>query len=194
MKQNASSKNGRKKPPTTRTLVIIRPTVVFGKNNRGNVYNLLRQIVSGKFVMIGRGFNQKSMAYVENLTAFIKHTLNFQPGVHTYNYIDKADFTMNALVAFVYKSLRKKPKVRIRVPYALGYSVGMFFDLIAKIKNTKFAISAIRVKKFCSDSVFDTSIPETGFVPAVSLEEGLDKTIRHEFIETHQNKEVFYTE
>lgn len=187
-------KEWQKEAPATRTLVIIRPTVVFGKNNRGNVYNLLRQIVSGKFVMIGRGVNQKSMAYVENLTAFIKYTLNFQPGVHTYNYIDKPDFTMNALVAFVYKSLKKKPKVRIRMPYGLGYSVGMFFDFIAKITNTKFSISAIRVKKFCSDSVFDTSIPETGFVPAVSLKEGLDQTIRHEFIETHQNKEVFYTE
>ncbi len=30
-------------------LVTIRPTVVFGENNRGNVYNLFRQIASGHF-------------------------------------------------------------------------------------------------------------------------------------------------
>lgn len=41
--------------PTERTLVIIRPTVVFGEQNRGNVYNLLRQIASGRFVMVGHG-------------------------------------------------------------------------------------------------------------------------------------------
>jgi nucleoside-diphosphate-sugar epimerase len=41
--------------PEVRTLVIIRPTVVFGEQNRGNVYNLLRQIASGKFVMVGGG-------------------------------------------------------------------------------------------------------------------------------------------
>ena len=34
-----------------RTLVIIRPTVIFGEGNRGNVYNLLRQIASRKFLM-----------------------------------------------------------------------------------------------------------------------------------------------
>lgn len=35
--------------------VIISPTVIFGEQNRGNVYNLLRQIASGKFPMVGKG-------------------------------------------------------------------------------------------------------------------------------------------
>ena len=39
--------------PLNRTLVIVRPTVVFGPGNRGNVYNLLKQIASKRFVMIG---------------------------------------------------------------------------------------------------------------------------------------------
>ena len=43
---------------------IIRPTVIFGERNRGNVYNLLKQISSGKFLMVGKGENKKSMAYV----------------------------------------------------------------------------------------------------------------------------------
>ena len=58
--------------PAQRTLVIIRPTVVFGEQNRGNVYNLLRQIASGKFVMVGHGENRKSMAYVETVAAFVE--------------------------------------------------------------------------------------------------------------------------
>ena len=32
--------------PENRSLVIVRPTVVFGERNRGNVFNLLRQIAS----------------------------------------------------------------------------------------------------------------------------------------------------
>jgi nucleoside-diphosphate-sugar epimerase len=50
------------KDPENRKLVIVRPTVVFDEQNRGNVYNLLRQIASGKFMMIGNGENRKSMA------------------------------------------------------------------------------------------------------------------------------------
>ena len=67
--------------PDERTLVIIRPTVVFGEQNRGNVFNLLRQIASGKFVMVGSGENRKSMAYVENVAAFIESSLFLKSGV-----------------------------------------------------------------------------------------------------------------
>jgi hypothetical protein len=35
------------------------------------VYNLLKQIASGKFIMVGRGRNKKSMAYVENVAGLL---------------------------------------------------------------------------------------------------------------------------
>jgi GlcNAc-P-P-Und epimerase len=66
--------------PGNRALVIIRPTVVFGEQNRGNVYNLLRYLADGRFVMVGSGRNVKSMAYVENIAAFLEHSLSFGPG------------------------------------------------------------------------------------------------------------------
>ena len=37
------------------SLIIVRPTVIFGEGNRGNVFNLLSQFASGKFVMVGSG-------------------------------------------------------------------------------------------------------------------------------------------
>ena len=63
------------KDPINKSLTIIRPTVIFGERNRGNVYNLLRQIASGKFLMVGKGANCKSMAYIKNIVAFIKFHL-----------------------------------------------------------------------------------------------------------------------
>ena len=53
-------------------LIIVRPTVIFGEGNRGNVYNLLRQIASGNFIMVGSGKNRKSMAYIGNIVAFLE--------------------------------------------------------------------------------------------------------------------------
>ena len=58
-----------------RSLVIIRPTVIFGEGNRGNVYNLFRQIADRRFLMFGDGENKKSMAYVGNVAEFICHLL-----------------------------------------------------------------------------------------------------------------------
>ena len=176
-----------------RKLVIVRPTVVFGEQNRGNVYNLLKQIASGKFMMIGDGTNRKSMAYVENVAAFLEYSLKFENGVHIYNYIDKPDFDMNTLVKNVNRTLGKDEKVGFRMPFAIGYSIGKIFDLVALITDKKFTVSSIRIKKFCSDSMFDTSIEESGFIRPVKLEDGLANTIKYEFVDKTQD-EVFYTE
>jgi len=181
------------KDPKNRKLVIVRPAVVFGEQNRGNVYNLLRQIASGKFVMIGNGKNRKSMAYVENVSAFLEYSLSFNNGVHIYNYIDKPDFDMNTLVSKVYKALGKNDSIGLRLPYIFGYAIGKVFDVIAILSGKKFAVSSIRVKKFCSDSMFETSIAKSGFVPPVKLEDGLANTIKYEFLDK-QEGEVFFTE
>jgi nucleoside-diphosphate-sugar epimerase len=180
--------------PQNRTLVIVRPTVVFGERNRGNVFNLLRQIASGRFVMVGNGLNGKSMAYVENVAAFLEYSLDFKPGVHIYNYIDKPDFTMNTLVAHVNKLLVRPYEIKFRLPFSLGLLIGYCFDLVSKITSKKFSISAIRVKKFCANSVYESAINSTGFIPPAPLMEAIEKTVRFEFIEDHKNEQVFYSE
>ena len=43
-------------------LIIVRPTVIFGEGNRENVFNLLNQIASVSFIMVGRGEIKKSVA------------------------------------------------------------------------------------------------------------------------------------
>lgn len=180
--------------PARRTLVIIRPTVVFGEQNRGNVFNLLRQIASGKFVMIGKGENRKSLAYVENVAAFIEHCLTFSPGIHTYNYIDKPDFTMNMLVRLVNRLLGRSERVHFRLPFVIGLAIGKGFDTVAKLTGKSFAISAVRVKKFCANSVYNSAVDKTCFIAPVSLEMALERTIRHEFIESQRNETVFFTD
>lgn len=180
--------------PDERTLVIVRPTVVFGEQNRGNVYNLLRQIASGKFVMVGHGNNRKSMAYVENIAAFIEHSMTFKPGVHVYNFIDKPDYSMNDLVVNVNRILDRPTKIGFRLPFAVGYLIGKCFDALAALTGKRFAISSIRVKKFCADSVYNTAIGSTGFVPPIALEKALEQTVRYEFVESHEHEGVFFTE
>ena len=152
------------KDPQNRTLVVVRPTVVFGEQNRGNVYNLLNQIASGRFIMIGAGTNMKSMAYVENVVSFLQYSIDFfKPGVHVYNYVDKPDFDMNTLVSLVRAAIGKSKKTGFSIPYFAGLTGGYFFDLASFITRRSFPISSIRVKKFCATTQFETSINKTGF-------------------------------
>lgn len=174
---------------------IIRPTVIFGERNRGNVYNLLKQISSGKFLMVGKGENKKSMAYVGNIVAFTKFLIeNKTEGYNVYNYIDKPDFTMNELVGHVSKVLNKHIPTT-HFPYWLGMLGGYGFDLLAKISGKKLTVSSVRVKKFCATTEFDaTKIKESGFIAPFTLGEGLAKTLEFEFIHNASNGITFKTE
>lgn len=161
-------------------LTIVRPVVVFGAGNRGNVYTLVNQIASGKFMMVGSGRNKKSMAYVENVAAFLQFILNDKNNGEIYNYADGPDFTMNDLMKVICGKLGfAKPKT---IPYAIGLGAGMTFDVIAKMTGRKFPISAVRVQKFCADT---TSNPgkamRSGFVPPYSMEEGFAHFIESDF-------------
>jgi len=180
--------------PDNRTLVIVRPTVIFGEGNRGNVYNLLKQIAAGRFVMFGNGKNRKSMAYVENVAAFLEYSLCFESGLHIYNYIDKPDFNMNTLISGARKTLFGKSKVGLRLPGFVGIALGYVADLAAMIIRRPLPVSSIRVKKFMGTTQFASSVSDTGFVPPVSLEEGLARTLRYEFMEDNSDKRTFETE
>ena len=177
--------------PGNRTLVILRPTVDFGEQNRENVYNLLRQIATGRFVMVGSGRNRKSMAYVENIAAFLEYSLSFSPGLYVYNYLDKPDFDMNALVATVRERIATAKGVHLRLPYLLGPAAGYAFDLAALATKRRFPVSSIQVRKFCATTQCATSIAETGFRAPVSLEEGLRRTVQHEFLEDRGREMAF---
>lgn len=174
---------------------IIRPTVIFGERNRGNVYNLLKQIASGKFLMVGNGKNKKSMAYVGNIVAFTKFLIeNKTTGYNVYNYIDKPDFNMNELVGHVSKVLNKHIPTT-HFPYWLGMLGGYGFDLLAKITGKKLTVSSVRVKKFCATTEFDaTKVKETGFKAPYTLGEGLARTLEFEFIHDASNGITFKTE
>lgn len=184
------------KDPTGKSVTVIRPTVIFGEKNRGNVYNLLRQIASKKFLMIGKGQNKKSMAYVGNVVAFIKFRVdNIEVGYNVFNYVDKPDLTMSSLIHVIEKSLQEKIP-SIRIPIWLGFLVGYCFDCLSYLTNRRFKISSVRVKKFIATTQFDASkIHSTGFKSPYTLEEGLNNTLRYEFMqERSPEDDVFYTE
>lgn len=174
---------------------IIRPTVIFGERNRGNVYNLLHQISGGKFLMIGKGNNKKSMAYVGNVVAFVEYMIeNCNEGYHVFNYTDKPDLTMNQLIDHVSKVLKKYiPSTHF--PLWLGMLGGYGFDLLSFITRKKLSISSVRVKKFCATTQFDASkVLQTNFIPPFSLEEGLANTIEFEFIHPKTDDIIFKSE
>lgn len=166
-----------------RKLRMIRPTAVFGETNRGNVFNLIRQLGQKHFVMVGAGTNRKSIAYVGNVAKCLEWmmSLDRQP-VEIFNYADKPDLQMQELVPLVRGVFGFGETLPMRLPKWLIWSMAAVLDVIAVAFNKSFPVSRVRIHKFCSNSQFDTGhLLSAGFEPEYDLKDALKQTIRAEF-------------
>ena len=179
---------------TGHSLQIIRPTVIFGEGNRGNVYNLLQQIASGNFVMIGNGQNKKSMAYVGNVVGFLEACMNEKSQYAVYNYVDTPNLTMAELVSEVRQSLGFGNGTGVPLPYFIGLFIGYLGDVFTSVTGKKLPVSSIRVKKFCSSSEFNCSARPRDYVAKYQMKDAISKTIDAEFLHPDPNREIFFTE
>ena len=146
------------------------------------VYNLLNQIASGRFIMIGNGGNEKSMAYVGNVAAFIFSLFgNLRQGFTIFNYTDLPNITTKELICIVREELNiKTPPVKI--PYFLCLFAGYFFDIASMIVRKKFNVSSVRIRKFCATTRFNAEkAHKTGFNAPYPLKKALQDTILFEF-------------
>jgi nucleoside-diphosphate-sugar epimerase len=165
-----------------RSLTIVRPTVVFGAGNRGNVYNLVAQITRGHAIVIGDGRNRKSIAYVGNVADFLMHSLSFGPGIHVYNYADKPDLDMNELVTLVGRALGFGHKRLLHLPFGIGLGAGVACDVAARLTGRSFPVSAQRIRKYRANTqVANGRCLASGFKPQHDVGDALVAVVRHEF-------------
>ena len=72
---------------------------------------------------------------------------------------------------------------------------GFGFDILSKLTGKKFAVSSVRVKKFCATTQFDaTAAHSSGFKAPFTLSEGLDKTLQYEFAGAQKDDIIFESE
>ena len=139
----------------------IRPTVIFGTNNFANMYFLIQQIDSGKFLRVGEMTNVKSLAYVDNI---VNTTLelwldqqNQRAGYEYFNYVDQPDLTSWDIAQAVYDGLGKKPS-SISVPYMLARLLVIPFDIVIALTGKNLPVSSARIRKLAkSQTQFDAS-------------------------------------
>ena len=165
-----------------RSLTIVRPSVVFGEGNRGNVYNLARQVASRRFLMVGSGANRKSMSYVGNIVEYLADVLDSPAGIQLINYADKPDLSTAELLAVLRTSMGIAGSTGPRLPMWLGMAGGHLLDAVARVTRRSFPVSAIRIKKFASDTAVNTDrLEATGYQRKYTLSEGIRRTIDAEF-------------
>ncbi len=175
----------------TRSVAIVRPSVVFGEGNRGNVYNLARQVHARRFLMVGRGDNRKSMSYVGNIVEYLADLVNVEAGVTLINYADKPDLSTREIIDVLRDAMDVRGAIGPRLPLWVGLAGGHFLDLIARLTRRTFPVSAIRVRKFVSETTINTDrLEASGYRPRYALSEAIRRTIDAEFPTTERRNGI----
>jgi nucleoside-diphosphate-sugar epimerase len=161
-----------------RTVVIIRPAVVFGPHSKANIFRLMRQVCDGTFLLVGDGTNIKSIAYVANLVdATIYLMERCSGGIQTFNYAEEPHLQTKDLVHLMQKIAGRRQS-RFYLPLNLAVAGGFGFDLLGKITGIDFPVTVARMRKFTVPTYHRAErIRAFGFVPKHSIEEGLKKNI-----------------
>lgn len=157
-------------------IVLVRPGVVYGEWNFGNVFNLMW--LSSRFIPIGLSSNPiKSMAYVKNLASSTLFALEKaeKDDPLVYNYVDYEQLGTKDLLRLIGKANRSKP---FFIPFSLVLGVSHLLNLPFKLVGKDFLASPMRVKKFAQPTHFKADkIREQGFKQPVLPEEAVKRTI-----------------
>ena len=113
-------------------VTIVRPAVVFGEYNFGNVYNFLKQIQSRLFAIVGDGKNIKSIAYAPNLVNSVLYAVNnISSRLFIYNYCDYPQLSIEQQSEILSKlSDKRKP---IKIPLLLTKLITLPIDFLQGI-------------------------------------------------------------
>lgn len=160
--------------------IILRPSAVYGPNNKANIYKFINSVYKNKFLLIGKGENIKSFIYIKNLVSATLFTIqNFDKNLIRYNLVDEPYLTIREFVDLIRKVCgRKNMGKNIYLPLFLGVPIVFFIEkLYFFLKITPF-INNNKLTKFVSNSKIDGShIKNKGFIQSISNQEGITDTI-----------------
>lgn len=162
------------KLPTGKRVYILRPCMIHGPNNKGNL-NLLYSFVSkGIPYPFGKYKNQRSFVSVENLCFVIKELIenkNIDSGV--YNVADDTPLSTKELVQIMGEVIDKKTKI-LNIPKSIVGLISRIGDVLP------IPINSERVQKLTDNyCVSNQKIKDAiGKELPLSAQEGIEKTIK----------------
>jgi nucleoside-diphosphate-sugar epimerase len=146
---------------------ILRPCMIHGKGNKGNLNLLYKLVKSGIPYPLGAFQNKRSFLNADNLNFIIDKLIHTSVESGIYNLSDEGSLSTNQVVSIIASTLGKKPRI-------WNFST----------KLTRYLFSAIGKKQMLSKLTESMEVSNRKILMAigqslpVSIDEGLRKTIR----------------
>ncbi len=143
-----------KEIPKGKKIFILRPCMIHGPGNKGNL-NLLYQLVSKRFPWpLGAFHNQRSFCNIDNVCYVINQILerdDIPSGV--YNLADDETLSTNELIELIASSTNRKARI-FSIPKKLIYTIAKIGDVLYLPLNTErldkltenFVVSNLKIK------------------------------------------------
>ena len=154
----------------TRRLVIVRPGVVYGPGDPGNILRMIRAIQKNMFVMPGDGSVRKSYAYIYGLLDSMEFMMLRPEPRLCYNYVERETECLADLASSIASELGIR-RPRVRVPTQVLVGVARAAQILS---GGKSPIHPVRVRKASqSTHIVPGELARLGFPFRYSFAESL---------------------
>ncbi len=151
-------------------LTILRPGIVYGKGEHGNMTRLYKSQKKRLFFYAGRKDTIKACIYVKELVRFFKYRMidNSFPGVDIFNCTFEPAYTIEQICTTMQKATGMKRRIMLIPSGLLMFAA----KILGPIGGKKIGIHPERVKKLMiSTNICGRKLRESGYSFRYSLEE-----------------------
>lgn len=162
--------------------VIIRPGTFFGPGDRLHFARMADRLSSGNGIIIGSGRNALPFVYVTDVVQGLLLASERENAVgQIYNITNDQPLTQREFLRFIARVVGA-PAPRVHVPYRPLYALAIAVEraaVLARSRHQPF-VTRLGVKLFGTDNrhAVDKARTELGYVPRVSLRQGIELTAR----------------
>lgn len=153
-----------------RELTIVRPGIVYGKGEHGNMTRLYKGMKGHYFVYTGRKDTIKASIYVKELCLFFKYRMidNSFPGIDLYNCTFEPAYNIQQIC----ETMQKATGLKRHIPLIPGWILMTAARILGPIGGKKVGIHPARVKKLMvSTNISGVKLSKSGYKFHYTLEE-----------------------
>jgi nucleoside-diphosphate-sugar epimerase len=156
-------------------IIILRPSMVFGEGDRGNLLSLIKEIKNQRYRHIGAGATGKSVIYSRDLAGAIALCLDRLPhGVHVMNVANPEPVSMKDLTEEIARALNMSGKIQSVPAPLLKMGLKAAAVLMPGKLPTEEQLEKLTTTTTCSVSKL---VQATGFAPRSTLASALKAEI-----------------
>jgi nucleoside-diphosphate-sugar epimerase len=154
----------------SRELTIVRPGIVYGKGEHGNMTRLYKGMKGHYFVYTGRKDTIKACIYVKELVRFFKYRMidNSFPGTDVYNCTFEPAYNIEQIC----QTIMKATNLKRHIPLIPGGLLMTAAKILGPIGGKKVGIHPARVKKLMiSTNICGKKLADCGYKFHYSFED-----------------------